>query len=133
LLIFLRLLATHVDVVLPRKLLLIDLESRTDGEYTEGRTRLQRMSDVRSSSRDLKRSKVTVVFGVALRGRSEPRGQHKDMYQQELISLRLETEDAVRQTAETGHAYQTGGCCRNVLEISVRQYGRPKSRRMVQR
>jgi hypothetical protein len=74
-----------------------------------------------------------VVFGVALRGRQEPRGQHKVIHQQELISLRLETEDAVSQAAETGHAYQTGGCRRNVLEISVRQYGRPKSRRMVQR
>jgi hypothetical protein len=49
---------------------------------------------VRNSARG--RSMVTVVFGVALRGRPEPCGQHKGIHQQELISLRFRDRERMQ-------------------------------------
>jgi hypothetical protein len=82
-------LARHVDVVLPGNLLLIDLESRTDGECTKNESAYNvcQMSVLVLGTG--KRSRVTVDYVVALSGRPEPRGQHKGIYQQELIRLRF--------------------------------------------
>jgi hypothetical protein len=68
-------------------------------------------------------------FGVAHRGRAEPRGPHNGIGQQELSSLRVRQGiQSVGLPTETGHGYQTGGCRRKVLEISARHSTDDQSR-----